>query len=45
MRKGVNEQCKDAINFADFVKNIEVSREDIQNTGQLGFVDGNSWIT
>ena len=40
----LNEQCKDAINFADFVKNIEVSREDIQNTGQLGFVDGISKI-
>ena len=40
----LSEQCKDAINFADFVKNIEVSREDIQNTGQLGFVDGISKI-
>ena len=40
----LNEQCKDAINFADFVKNIEVSREDIQNTGQLGFVNGISKI-
>ena len=40
----LNDQCKDAINFSDFVKNIEVSREDIQNTGQLGFVNGISKI-
>jgi hypothetical protein len=40
----LNDQCKDAINFADFVKNIEVSHADIQNTGQLGFVDGISKI-
>ena len=40
----LSEQCKDAINFSDFIKNIEVSREDIQNTGQLGFVDGISKI-
>ena len=40
----LSEQCKDAINFSDFVKNIEVSREDIQNTGQLGFVNGISKI-
>ena len=40
----LNEQCKDAINFADFVKNIEVSHDDLHNTGQLGFVDGISKI-
>lgn len=40
----LSEQCKDAINFSDFIKNIEVSRQDIQNTGQLGFVDGISKI-
>jgi hypothetical protein len=40
----LNEQCKDAINFADFVKNIEVSQDDLHNTGQLGFVDGISKI-
>ena len=40
----LNEQCKDAINFSDFVKNIEISREDLENTAQLGFVSGVSKI-
>ena len=40
----LNEQCKDAINFSDFIKNIEISRADLANTGQLGFVDGISKI-
>ena len=40
----LNEQCKDAINFSDFVKNIEVSREDLENNAQLGFVNGISKI-
>jgi hypothetical protein len=40
----LNEQCKDAINFSDFIKNIEVSREDLENNAQLGFVDGVSKI-
>jgi hypothetical protein len=33
-------ECKDAMNFEDFVNGIEVSREDIQNNGRMGFVDG-----
>jgi hypothetical protein len=40
----LNEQCKDAINFSDFIKNIEVSREDLENNAQLGFVNGISKI-
>jgi hypothetical protein len=40
----LNEQCKDAINFSDFIKNIEVSREDLENNAQLGFVNGVSKI-
>jgi ribosomal protein S7 len=40
----LNEQCKDAMNFSDFIKNIEVSREDLENNAQLGFVDGVSKI-
>jgi hypothetical protein len=40
----LNEQCKDAINFTDFVKNIEISREDLENNAQLGFVSGISKI-
>jgi hypothetical protein len=40
----LNEQCKDAMNFSDFVKNLTVSREDLENNAQLGFVDGVSKI-
>ena len=40
----LNEQCKDAINFTDFINNIEVSREDLENNAQLGFVGGISKI-
>ena len=40
----LNEKCKDAINFADFIKNITVSNEDLENNAQLGFVNGISKI-
>ena len=40
----LNEQCKDAINFSDFIKNIEISHEDLENNAQLGFVHGISKI-
>ena len=40
----LNEQCKDAINFADFIKNIEISHQDLENNAQLGFVSGISKI-
>ena len=40
----LTEQCKNAINFSDFIKNIEVSREDLENNAQLGFVNGVSKI-
>jgi hypothetical protein len=40
----LNEQCKDAMNLSDFIKNITVSREDLENNAQLGFVDGVSKI-
>ena len=40
----LNEQCKDAINFSDFIQNIEVTREDLENNAQLGFVGGISKI-
>ncbi len=40
----LNETCKNAINFSDFIKNIEVSREDLENNAQLGFVSGVSKI-
>ena len=40
----LNENCKNAINFHEFIENIAVSREDLMNTGQLGFVGGVSKI-
>ena len=40
----LNEKCKDAMNFSDFIENIEVSHEDLENNAQLGFVNGISKI-
>jgi hypothetical protein len=40
----LNETCKDAINFSDFMKNIHISYEDLENNAQLGFVAGISKI-
>lgn len=36
----LNEQCKDAENMSDFIKRIVVSRDDLENNAQLGFVNG-----
>ena len=40
----LNEQCKGAFNFTDFVNKIEISYEDLENNAQLGFVAGISKI-
>jgi hypothetical protein len=40
----LNEQCKDAFNFNEFVNNIKISYEDLENNAQLGFVQGISKI-
>ena len=40
----LNETCKDAINFSDFIKNIQISYQDLENNAQLGFVNGISKI-
>jgi hypothetical protein len=40
----LNEQCKDALNFTDFVNKIEISYSDLENNAQLGFVAGISKI-
>jgi hypothetical protein len=40
----LNEQCKDAMNLSDFIKGIDVTREDLENNAQLGFVGGISKI-
>jgi hypothetical protein len=36
----LNEDCKDAINFSEFIENIEVTEEDLENQAQLGYVSG-----
>ena len=36
----LNENCKDALNLTDFVKNIQVTLEDLAYTKNNGFVDG-----
>jgi hypothetical protein len=36
----LGEDCKDAINFSDFIKSIEISVEDLENQNQLGYVNG-----
>ena len=40
----LNEQCKDAMNFSDFINGIEVTHEDLENNAELGFVGGFSKI-
>jgi len=36
----LNETCKNAINFSDFIERIEVSHDDLENNAELGFVNG-----
>ena len=36
----LNEDCKDALNFSDFIKQIQVSFEDIENQAECGYVKG-----
>jgi hypothetical protein len=36
----LNEDCKDAINFSDFIESIQVSIEDLENQAQVGYVAG-----
>ena len=36
----LNEQCKDAMNIADFVNNMVLTVEDLKKTGELGYIDG-----
>jgi hypothetical protein len=40
----LNETCKDAINITDFVDSLQVREKDIEETGNIGFVDGISKI-
>ena len=36
----LNEDCKDAINFSEFLESIQVTVEDLENQAQLGYVGG-----
>jgi len=36
----LNETCKDAINFSDFIENIQVTSDDLENNVKMGFVNG-----
>jgi len=36
----LNETCKNAINFSDFIDNIHVTDDDLENNAKMGFVEG-----
>ena len=36
----LNETCKDAINISEFVDSLKVRERDLEETGQIGFIDG-----
>jgi hypothetical protein len=36
----LNEECKNAINFSDFIDRIVISHDDLENNAELGFVNG-----
>jgi len=40
----LNETCKDAMNINDFVESIKLQVSDLENVGELGFVEGISNI-
>ena len=40
----LNETCKDAMNIEDFVSSIKVDLDDLENTGEKGYVEGISNI-
>ena len=40
----LNETCKDAMNIMDFVDSIKIQLSDLENVGNLGYVDGISKI-
>jgi hypothetical protein len=40
----LNEKCKDAVNWTDFIKGIVITKEDLLRTGEMGFVNGMSHI-
>ena len=40
----LNETCKDAINLSDFVNQIQISINDLEETGTLGYAEGISKV-
>ena len=40
----LNETCKDAINLSDFVNQIQISINDLEETGKLGYAEGISKV-
>jgi Txe/YoeB family toxin of Txe-Axe toxin-antitoxin module len=40
----LNETCKDAMNIMDFVESIQLQLSDLENVGEVGYVDGISNI-
>jgi len=36
----LNEDCKDAINFSEFIDNIQVSFEDLEHQSEIGYING-----
>ena len=40
----LNEECKNALNMRDFVESIQIQLSDLENTGQVGYVEGISQI-
>jgi hypothetical protein len=40
----LNDTCKDAMNIKDFVESIKLQLSDLENVGQVGFVNGISQI-
>jgi hypothetical protein len=40
----LNEKCKDALNISDFISQLKIGINDLEETGRLGFADGISKI-
>ena len=40
----LNEKCKDALNINEFIDSLKISLKDVENVGELGFVNGISKI-
>jgi hypothetical protein len=36
----LNEDCKDALNFSDFINNMQITFEDLENQAQIGYANG-----